>query len=43
MRKYNKIKNHRIKKLINTEIKRQEIRGDITAINILKNIGQKYY
>jgi hypothetical protein len=42
MKKY-KIKNHRIKNLINTEIKKSQIRGDLTAINLLKYFGRKYY
>ena len=43
MRRYNKIKNHKIKHLIKTEIKRHHIKGDITAMNLLKYIGRKYY
>ena len=35
MRRY-KIKNSRVKHLINMEIKKSQIRGDLTATNLLK-------
>ncbi len=43
MLKTYKVKNHKIKRIINTEIKKQQINGNIEAMNILKNIGRKYY
>lgn len=43
MRAYNKIKNHRLKNLIKEEIKKQQLKGNIGAMNLLKYIGRKYY
>ena len=43
MKAYNKIKNHRIKKLIQEEIKKHQLKGNIGAMNLLKHIGRKYY
>lgn len=37
-----KVKNNRVKKIITQELKRQEARGDIVAVGMLKHMNKKY-
>jgi len=43
MKLYRKIKNNKVKAIINTEIKRAKTNGDTTVISVLKTMSKKYY